>query len=129
MENLINKNISILLVDDEPFILNLTSKILNNLGYENLKTAQDGNSALLKLVTSNSPFDLIICDMNMPEMDGITMLKRLHNDFSLPEANIVMLTTEATKELKTQARENGAKAWVLKPVSEDKVNMIFKKLL
>tara|TARA_B110000305_G_scaffold88799_1_gene100067 strand:+ start:74 stop:1288 length:1215 start_codon:yes stop_codon:yes gene_type:complete len=76
LENLINKNISILLVDDEPFILNLTSKILNNLGYENIKTAQDGNSALLKLVTSNSPFDLIICDMNMPEMDGIEFMRR-----------------------------------------------------
>lgn len=71
-----NKQLSILLIDDEPFILDLTTRILKKLGYENLSTAADGQSALIRLVTSDKNPDLIICDMNMPGMDGIEFMRR-----------------------------------------------------
>ncbi|MBT7610461.1 MAG: response regulator [Bacteriovoracaceae bacterium] len=118
----------VLLVDDSSVVRERIRTIISKNHKVHVLEACNGIEGL-KVIEGNKDISLMFVDVNMPEMDGITMLKRLHNDFSLPEANIVMLTTEATKELKTQARENGAKAWVLKPVSEDKVNMIFKKLL
>jgi EAL domain-containing protein (putative c-di-GMP-specific phosphodiesterase class I)/AmiR/NasT family two-component response regulator len=94
-----DKEIHILLVDDEPFILRLMSKMLNGLGYENLSTANDGKSALYKLVTVQSPFDLIICDINMPEMNGIEFMRRSNEANYL--GGFILLSGEDSRMLET----------------------------
>ena len=68
-------NLKILIVDDEAFILNLTVRILNKLGCKDIATADNGLVALEAIDESGTEFDIIICDLNMPEMDGIEFMR------------------------------------------------------
>lgn len=73
----------ILLVDDEPFQLSLSKKIINICGFKNIVTASNGNEAAQKLHNSDCDFDLILCDYHMPELDGVQFLEILNeNGFS-----------------------------------------------
>jgi EAL domain-containing protein (putative c-di-GMP-specific phosphodiesterase class I) len=69
------EDMSILLVDDDPFVLDIAVRTLENLGYSQITTANNGNTALGKLITTESAFDIIICDLNMPEMDGVEFVR------------------------------------------------------
>jgi EAL domain-containing protein (putative c-di-GMP-specific phosphodiesterase class I)/ActR/RegA family two-component response regulator len=69
---------NILLVDDDPFMLGMQSRMLRSLGYRNVSTAASGEAALLKLKQAHPAFDLILCDLNMPGMDGIEFLQILN---------------------------------------------------
>lgn len=67
--------IRVLVIDDESFVRNLTVRILGNLGYTKVVTAENGAQAVEKLIGSAEPFDLVICDLNMPKMDGVEFLR------------------------------------------------------
>ena len=67
---------SYLIVDDEAFIRTLVERILKNLGAENIRTAEGGKAALEVIDTGGAP-DIVLCDLNMPEMDGIEFLRHL----------------------------------------------------
>lgn len=74
------KNLSklrILVVDDEVFVLNLSVRILKNLGCKNVITANSGKQALEKLNQAQNNFDVIICDLNMPEIDGVEFMRHI----------------------------------------------------
>ena len=64
-----------LVVDDEDFVLNLSVRILGKLGCEKVETANNGNVALEKIDSASEPFDIAICDLNMPEMDGVEFMR------------------------------------------------------
>ena len=101
-----------MIVDDSASTRQLASIVLRHEGYE-LIEACDGIDALSKL--EGRKVHLIISDVNMPNMDGITFVKAVRN---LPEhrfAPIVMLTTGFLKATREQAREAGVKAWMVKP--------------
>lgn len=94
------KSIQILIVDDESFVLNFTKRLLKKLGYFEIDTALDGNIALGKLVSKLVPdYDLIICDLNMPKMDGLEFMRHAH------EANfqgeLILLSGEDKRMLET----------------------------
>jgi EAL domain-containing protein (putative c-di-GMP-specific phosphodiesterase class I)/AmiR/NasT family two-component response regulator len=72
------KDIQILVVDDEPFVLNLSVRILKKLGYERIQTASDGIYGLGFLDDPSDPIDLVLCDLNMPEMDGVEFMRQVH---------------------------------------------------
>lgn len=99
MNDISNKQLSILIIDDEPFILDLTTRILKKLGYESLVTAADGQSALIKLVTSKKNPDLVICDMNMPGMDGIEFMRRANE--ARFEGGFILLSGEDQRILES----------------------------
>lgn len=72
-------DLDILLVDDDPMILSLITRLLHNLGIHNVATAGNGVEGLAHLDTHDTGFDVILCDLNMPEMDGIHFLRHLAN--------------------------------------------------
>jgi CheY-like chemotaxis protein len=75
-----NKDLShlrILVVDDEEFVLNLTSRILKNLDCHNFATAQNGRQAIDLLTGKGEPFDIVICDLKMPDMDGFEFMRQV----------------------------------------------------
>jgi CheY-like chemotaxis protein len=72
-----NKAIKFLVVDDEIFVQTFTSRVLKHLGYANVETACDGEAALSSVTNARTAFDLIICDLNMPRMDGVQFLGKL----------------------------------------------------
>lgn len=92
-------NLSILLVDDEPFILKLVIKVLSELGYQRVETANNGNVALKKLSANNTPYDIIICDLNMPEMDGLEFMRHA-NDRNF-HGGLILLSGEDKRMLET----------------------------
>ncbi|MCH7670930.1 MAG: EAL domain-containing response regulator [Proteobacteria bacterium] len=93
------KELRILLVDDEASVLDHTVAILNSLGYRKIETADNGETALVKLASKTTPFDLIICDLNMPKMNGVEFI-RLAKDGAF-DGGVILLTGEGRRVLET----------------------------
>ncbi len=115
-------NRSILIVDDEEPVRRLLKKELRRKGFST-DTAENGDSALLKLVDSS--FDVILLDMVMPGMDGISFLKKLRNDPVSPA--IVVLTGKATIDTAVEAIKNGAFDYLTKPYKLEELSLIINR--
>lgn len=103
---------TIMIVDDSVSIRQVVSMTLKGAGYSTLE-ACDGRDALSKL--AGNRVHLVISDVNMPNMDGITLLKELKQRPDTKFTPVIMLTTESEAAKKEQGRAAGAKAWVVKP--------------
>ena len=91
--------LKLLMVDDETFILSLSVRLLNKLGYEDVDTANNGVEALEKLDNSDPPYDVIICDLNMPEMNGVEFIYHAQQrEFS---GGLILLSGEDKRILET----------------------------
>ncbi len=102
----------IMIVDDSSSIRQVVSIALKSNGYEVIE-ACDGRDALSKL--DGSKIHLIISDVNMPNLDGIGLVKEVKQNPAYKFTPIMMLTTEAGDDMKQRGREAGAKAWLVKP--------------
>ncbi len=115
----------ILVVDDSASLRQVVGIALKGAGYEVVE-ACDGKDGLAKLAANK--VNLIISDVNMPNMDGITMVKTLK---AMPENRfmpIIMLTTESQEATKLQGQAAGAKAWVVKPFKPEQMLDAVSKL-
>ncbi|GAA5234043.1 chemotaxis protein CheY [Verticiella sediminum] len=127
---MVNKSIKILVVDDFPTMRRIVRNLLKELGFENVDEAEDGQMALDKLRGSN--FDFVVSDWNMPNLDGLAMLKQIRADPALAKLPVLMVTAEAKKDNIVAAAQAGASGYVVKPFTaatlEEKLNKIFEKL-
>lgn len=117
---------SILTVDDSPSIRVALKIALTNAGYS-VAEAANGAEGIEK--ARASAFDLIITDLNMPVMDGLTMIeemRRMPDQMGVP---IVFLTTESDAAMKERAKAAGATGWLTKPFDPDQLVRIAKKVL
>ena len=103
---------TIMVVDDSASLRNIIGIALKGAGYEVIE-ASDGRDALAKL--TGQKVHLIVSDVNMPNMDGLTLVKEIKKHPNYKFTPIMMLTTETQPEKKQAAREAGAKAWLVKP--------------
>lgn len=103
---------TILIVDDSASIRQVVGIALKGAGYDVIE-ACDGKDALAKM--TGQKIHLIISDVNMPNMDGITFLKQVKAHPSYKFTPVIMLTTEAGQDKMSEGRAAGAKAWVVKP--------------
>ena len=103
---------TILVVDDSSSIRQVVGMALKGAGFHTLE-AQDGQDALRQL--NGQKVHLIISDVNMPNMDGITFLKAVKQLAAYKFTPVIMLTTEAGAAKKAEGQAAGAKAWVVKP--------------
>ena len=103
---------TILIVDDSASIRQVVGIALRGAGYEVIE-ACDGKDALGKM--TGQKIHLIISDVNMPNMDGITFLKEVKANPRYKFTPVIMLTTEAGQDKMAEGRAAGAKAWVVKP--------------
>ncbi|EZH81063.1 chemotaxis protein CheY [Ectopseudomonas composti] len=103
---------TVLIVDDSASIRQVVSITLKGAGYDVIEGC-DGKDALTKL--DGRKVHLIISDVNMPNMDGITFLKNVKQLPAYKFTPVIMLTTEAGEAKKEEGRAAGAKAWVVKP--------------
>jgi two-component system, chemotaxis family, chemotaxis protein CheY len=116
----------ILTVDDSPSMLKMVTLTLAGAGHS-VANAADGCEALA--AARVEVFDLIVTDVNMPNMDGIALVQELR---ALPPYRYVpmlILTTEATAERKDQGRKAGATGWLVKPFNPTKLLSIVAKVL
>lgn len=127
---MVQKAIKILVVDDFPTMRRIIRNLLKDLGFENVDEAEDGVQGMEKL--RNSTFDLIVSDWNMPNMDGLEMLKKIREDSDLAKIPVLMVTAEAKKENIIAAAQAGANGYVVKPFTaatlEEKLDKIFEQL-
>lgn len=103
---------SILVVDDSASVRQVVGMALRGVGHEVVE-AVDGKDALSKL--NGRKFHLIVCDVNMPNMDGISFLKEVKQLPAYKFTPILMLTTESGADKKQEGKAAGAKAWLVKP--------------
>lgn len=118
---------TILIVDDAASMRGLVGMTLKSKGY-NVIEASDGKNALEKLKAAQK-VDLIVTDLNMPNMDGIQLIKTLKTDPKFKFVPIVMLTTESQEAKKEEGRKAGAKAWIVKPFKPDVLVDVVKKII
>ncbi len=127
---MVQKTMKILVVDDFPTMRRIIRNLLKDLGFENVDEAEDGVIALEKLRNGN--FEMVVSDWNMPNMDGLTLLKELRQDEELSSLPVLMVTAEAKKENIIAAAQAGANGYVVKPFTaatlEEKLNKIFEQL-
>ncbi|GAB3391063.1 MULTISPECIES: chemotaxis response regulator CheY [Azotobacter group] len=125
-----DKNMSILVVDDFPTMRRIVRSLLKELGFNNVDEAEDGQDALNKL--RGGGFEFVVSDWNMPNLDGLEMLKQIRSDDGLKHLPVLMVTAEAKKENIIAAAQAGANGYVVKPftaaILEEKLNKIFEKL-
>lgn len=117
---------TILMVDDSSSLRVVVSIALKSAGYDVIE-ACDGKDALTKL--NGQKIHMIISDVNMPNMDGISLVKAIKQLAAYKFTPIIMLTTESQDEKKKQGQEAGAKAWVLKPFKPDQLLGVVQKLV
>ncbi len=103
----------ILVVDDSSTVRNEVSGFLSSNGLEVI-TANDGKDGISKL-KSNPDIKLILSDVNMPIMDGLTMAEKIRSELGNSSVNIIMLTTESSDAMKNRGKAAGVKGWIVKP--------------
>ena len=119
-----------LVVDDFSTMRRIVCNLLKESGFTELEEADDGASALDKL--RNAHFDFVVCDINMPNLNGLQMLAEVKKDPTLKHIPVLMVTAEARKEDILLAAQLGAAGYVVKPftraILEEKVVHILRKL-
>ncbi|CAJ1800917.1 Chemotaxis protein CheY [Aeromonas dhakensis] len=117
---------TVLIVDDSATIRQVVGMTLKGAGYEVME-ASDGKDALKKL--DGKKINLIISDINMPNMDGISFVKEAKKLASYKFTPVIMLTTESQDSKKQEGQAAGAKAWVVKPFQPDQMLAAVAKLI
>lgn len=117
---------TILAVDDSASIRQMVSFTLKSAGYE-ITEAVDGQDGLNK--AKSKSFNLILTDQNMPNMDGLTLIKNLRAMPAYKTVPILMLTTEAGDTMKAQGKAAGATGWLVKPFDPAKLVEVVKKVI
>ena len=120
----------ILVVDDFSTMRRIVRNLLKELGFANVDEAEDGAIALQKLQAGG--FEFVVTDWNMPNMDGLELLKTIRADAGMASMPVLMVTAEAKKENIIAAAQAGASGYVVKPFTaatlEEKLGKIFEKL-
>jgi two-component system chemotaxis response regulator CheY len=116
----------VLVVDDSAAIRQSVSYVLTQNGYE-VSEAKDGLDAM-GVLGGMAEVDLIITDVNMPNMDGIAFTRKVREDARFKFTPVVVLTTESQGSKMNEGKEAGATGWIVKPFSEDKLLAVVKKV-
>lgn len=117
----------VLVVDDSSTVRNEVCDFLKSHGLS-VSSAVDGKDGLDKL-KADSGIKLVISDVNMPNMDGLTMAEKVRTDLKNAAVNIIMLTTENSPAMKERGKAAGIKGWIVKPFNGDAVIASVKKLV
>ena len=120
---------NILIVDDSETV---RAQLRNDLESEGYSVFEAGNCIEgLAVLDGNNKYniDLIFCDVNMPEMDGLSMCKNLHSIPALSKIPIFMLTTQTSTSMKAEGKDAGVIAWIVKPYQKQSTLSALAKVL
>ena len=118
---------TILIVDDSSSLRTVVRIALTRAGYDVVE-AGDGVQALAAM-DAGTRINLVVCDVNMPNMDGITFVSTMKQNSKHKFTPVIMLTTEGQDEKKNQGRAAGAKAWIVKPFNPPQLLDAVSKLI
>jgi two-component system chemotaxis response regulator CheY len=119
-----------LVVDDFSTMRRIVRSLLKESGYSDIEEAEDGAVALKKLLASK--FDFVVCDINMPNMNGFQLLNEIKKNDLLKHIPVLMVTAEARKEDILLAAKSGAAGYIVKPftksILDEKISLILTKM-
>ncbi len=118
----------VLIVDDSAMIRNFHSYILQSIGLE-IITALDGAGALEKIYGTDGELLICLTDINMPNMDGYTLIERLREDSNYEDLPIIIISTEEELQDKQRGFEAGANLYIVKPTEPDELIENIRMLL
>ena len=116
----------ILCVDDSASVRQMVTFTLEAAGYD-VVSAVDGRDAMVRLKAV--PVDLIVTDLNMPNLDGIELVRQVRAMPAFKFLPIVLLTTESEETRKQEGRAAGATGWIVKPFKQDQLLAVIKRVL
>lgn len=108
----------ILTVDDSVAMQQMLSATLSSAGYE---VVQAGSAREALQIAADKPVDLVITDVNMPQMDGIALVRELRGIAAYRSKPLLFLTTEASADRKMEGRAAGANGWLMKPFNGERL--------
>lgn len=117
---------AILTVDDSKSLRQAVAFTLKRAGYEVVE-AEDGVDGLEKALARR--FDLVLTDQNMPNMDGLSLIRELRARGEYSRVPILMLTTESSDEMKSRGRSAGATGWLVKPFDPERLIAVVQKVI
>lgn len=117
---------TIMTVDDSTSVRQMVSFTLKGAGYEVIE-AVDGKDALSRL--EKNPVSMVITDLNMPNLDGIGLIKQIRANAAYRFMPIIMLTTESQESKKQEGKQAGATGWIIKPFKPEQLIAVVKKVL
>jgi len=117
---------NILVVDDSSSMRQMIIFTLNDLGHDIIE-AEDGVDAMTKI--NSSKFDLVLTDLNMPNMNGIELITNVRQNPQNRAVPILMLTTESAQDKKEAGKSAGATGWIVKPFQPEKLIAVVNKVL
>ena len=127
---MIDTEMSVLVVDDASAMRRIVRGILKELGFKNIREAQNGQAALDELRKNKA--DFVVSDWNMPVMTGIELLRAIRADENLKTTPVLMVTAEAKREQIIAAAQAGVNGYVIKPFTAatlgDKLGKVFERL-
>ena len=123
----------VMVIDDMPTMVKIISRMLQNIGFKNIKTAKDGKEAwqmLQEATERKDPYEFIVSDWNMPNMTGLELLKLVRASTDYAKTPFLMITAESEKEQVVVAISAGVTNYIAKPFTpptlEEKIKKIFK---
>ena len=117
---------TIMTVDDSASVRQMVTFTLRDAGYTVIE-ACDGKDALSKV--ENQPLNMVLTDLNMPNLDGIGLIRALRANPACKFIPIIMLTTESQAERKQEGQAAGATGWIVKPFKPEQLIAVVKKVL
>jgi two-component system chemotaxis response regulator CheY len=117
---------TVMTVDDSASVRQMVSFTLQQAGYEVLE-AVDGRDALAKI--GSATVNMVITDLNMPNMDGISLIRNLRKNPACKFIPIILLTTESQAEKKQEGKSAGATGWIVKPFNPEQLLAVVRKVL
>lgn len=118
--------IKVLVVDDFPTMRRIVKNLLKQLGFENIDEAEDGMAALAKL--KNGGYGLVVSDWNMPNMEGIDLLRAVRTEAVVKDIPFLMVTAEAEKEKVIEAIKAGVDNYIVKPFTAEVLKEKLEKI-
>lgn len=117
---------TVLIVDDSASMRQLVAFALQDAGYDVI-SAVDGKDALAK--SNGSKVSMVVTDLNMPQMDGLELIRQLRTRPAYRFTPIVMLTTESQESKKQEGKKVGASGWIVKPFTPEQLIGVVKKFV
>lgn len=122
----LNRSMRILVIDDFSTMRRIVKNLLSDLGFVNVDEADDGSTAWPLIQTNH--YDLIVSDLNMPNLSGIELLKRLRLDNTLKNTAFLLITAEAKREQFLEAKQLGVDGYIVKPFTAETLNNQIEKI-
>jgi two-component system chemotaxis response regulator CheY len=117
---------TVMTVDDSASVRQMVAFTLKQAGYDVVE-ASDGKEAISAI--GSGPVHMVVTDLNMPNMDGIALIRWLRAQPAYRFIPIIMLTTESQESKKQEGRTAGATGWIIKPFKQDQLLSVVKKVL